>query len=369
MDKPLRVAIIGLSAERGWAGAAHIPALHSLSNDFELAGVANSSLESARAAAAAFGLPRAFESPDELIASPDVDVVVVTVKVPYHRELVTEALKAGKSVYCEWPLGNGLAEAVEMAQLAKDRKLRGVVGSQAIASPEVAYVRKIVADGYVGEVLSATYIGAGLTWGDDVLRGDVYAMDSRNGATLLSVIGGHAISAVQSVLGRIEEVGAVLSQRRQAVRVIETGEMCPMKTPDQLVLNAVLQSGAPLSFQLRGGLPRGTRLLWEINGTAGDLCITAKAEQIPVINISPLRVEGGRRGQDGFRELEIPSSFYFGLEEAVAARNVAGVYRLMAHDLRHGSRTAPSFDDAVALHKTLYAIEESAETGRRVRVV
>jgi hypothetical protein len=91
----------------------------------------------------------------------------------------------------------------------------------------------------------------------------------------------------------------------------------------------VLQSGAPLSFQLRGGLPRGTRLLWEINGTAGDLRITAKAEQIPVINISPLRVEGGRSGEDGFRELDIPSSFYFGLEDAVAARNVAGVYRLM----------------------------------------
>jgi hypothetical protein len=65
------------------------------------------------------------------------------------------------------------------------------------------------------------------------------------------------------------------------------------------------------------------------HGTAGDLRITAKAEQIPVINISPLRVEGGRSGEDGFRELDIPSSLYFGLEDAVAARNVAGVYRLM----------------------------------------
>jgi hypothetical protein len=69
-----------------------------------------------------------------------------------------------------------------------------------------------------------------------VPRGDVYE-DSKNGATLLSVIGGHAISAVQSVLARIKEVGAVLSQRRQTVRVIETGEMIPMRTPDPLVLD------------------------------------------------------------------------------------------------------------------------------------
>jgi predicted dehydrogenase len=111
MDKPLRIGIIGLGAERGWATAAHLPALHALSGDFELAGVANTSLASAQAAATAFGLPRAFESTAELVASPDVDVVVVTVKVPYHRELVSEALNAGKSVYCEWPLGNGLALA------------------------------------------------------------------------------------------------------------------------------------------------------------------------------------------------------------------------------------------------------------------
>jgi len=195
-----------------------------------------------------------------------------------------------------------------------------------------------------------------------------YAMDSKNGATLLSVIGGHAISAVQSVLGRIEEVGAVLSQRRKTVRVIETGEMIPMKTPDQVVLDAVLQSGAPLSFQLRGGLPRGTRLLWEINGTAGDLRMTAKAEQIPVINISPLRVEGGRRGEDGFRELEIPSSFYFGLEDAVVARNVAGVYRLMAQDPRHGTRTAPSFDDAVLFTRLFPQSKSPQKPARTLRV-
>ena len=116
--------------------------------------------------------------------------MVVTVKVPYHRELVSKALNAGKSVYCEWPLGNGLAEAVELARLANDRKLPGVVGTQAIASPEVEYVRKIVADGYVGEVLSTTYIGAGIAWGNDVPPAFAYAMDSKNGVTLLSVNGG-----------------------------------------------------------------------------------------------------------------------------------------------------------------------------------
>jgi predicted dehydrogenase len=368
MEKRFRVGIVGLSAERGWATTAHLPALRALSDDFELAGVANSSLESAESAAAAFGLPRAFESAAALAASPDIDVVVVTVKVAHHREVVTRALQAGKSVYCEWPLGNGLTETLELARLAKDKKGVAVVGTQAIASPEVQFVRKVVADGYVGEVLSSTYIGAGVTWGDEVSLGDVYAMDSKNGATLLSIIGGHALAAVQGVLGQLREVAAVLSQRRRNVRVIESGETIPLKAPDQVLVSGVLQCGAPLSLQLRGGLPRGIRLLWEINGTEGDLRITATHENIPAINITPLRVEGGRRGEQGFSELEIPSSYYFGVEDATAARNVAGVYRLMAQDLRHGTHAAPDFEHAAALHKTLHAIEQSAETGKRVLV-
>ncbi|MFK4445364.1 putative dehydrogenase [Caballeronia udeis] len=368
MEKRSRVGIVGLSAERGWATMAHIPALRALADVFEIAGVANTSLVSAQAAAAAFDIPGAFASVAELVASPDIDVVVVTVKVPYHREVVAAALAAGKNVYCEWPLGNGLAEATELASLANETKTQAVVGTQAIASPEVQFIRKLVADGYVGEVLSSTYISAGVSWGEHIPRGDAYAMDSKNGATLLSVIGGHAIAAVQSVLGPIREVDAVLSQRRQAVSAIETGESILLNTPDHVMVNAVLESGAPLSLQLRGGLPRGIKLLWEINGTEGDLRITAAIEQAPVVNISPLRVEAGRKGEEGYIELEIPQSHDFGLEDAVAARNVAGIYRLMADDLRLGTHAAPSFDHALGIHKVLSAIEQSDQTGRRVRV-
>jgi len=368
MKRRIRVGIVGLSAERGWGTTAHIPALRALPEVFEIAGVANTSLASAQAAAAAFDIPHAFENVAALVAAPDIDLVAVTVKVAHHREVVVAALEAGKRVYCEWPLGNGLAEAVELARLAREKKALTVVGTQAIASPEVEFVRKLVADGFVGDVLSSTFLGNGFTWGDEVTRGDAYAMDSRNGATMLSIIGGHAIAAVQRVLGPIGEVGAVLSQRRQTVRIVETGDTIPMQTHDHVMVNAVLQSGAPLSLELRGGNPRGTRLLWEINGTEGDLRITARNEHVPVINISPLRVEGGRKGEEGFRELEVPQSYYFGLEDALAARNVAGIYKWMADDWLHGTGTAPDFDDAVALHRVVDAIEQSDRTGKRVRV-
>ena len=115
--KRIRVGTIGANPDRGWAAQAHIPALRSLADDFEITALSTTRRESAAAAAKLFGVRAAFDNHQELVSSPDVDVVAVTVKVPHHLELATAALEAGKAVYCEWPLGNGLTEAETLAAL------------------------------------------------------------------------------------------------------------------------------------------------------------------------------------------------------------------------------------------------------------
>src|SRR5438045_2285500 len=145
--KKIRVGIIGASPDRGWAAQAHIPALKSLSADFEITALSTSRRESADTAARLFGVPRAFDNHQELVNSGAVDVVAVTVKVPHHLELATAALDAGKSVYCEWPLGNGLNEAKTLATLARKNGVLAVAGLQARSAPAVAYVHDLIKQG------------------------------------------------------------------------------------------------------------------------------------------------------------------------------------------------------------------------------
>ena len=104
----IRVGIVGLSPQRGFASIAHIPALHALS-DFEIAAVCTTRQESAEVAARHFGIPLAFSNAEDLARHPDVDLVTVTVKVPDHYRPVMAAIDAGKHVYCEWPLGRNTA--------------------------------------------------------------------------------------------------------------------------------------------------------------------------------------------------------------------------------------------------------------------
>src|SRR5881628_1467203 len=363
MTKRIRVGIIGANPDRGWAAQAHIPALQSLPDDFEIKALSTSRRESAAAASKRFGVPLAFDNHEDLVNRADVDVVAITVKVPYHFELATAALTAGKAVYCEWPLGNGLREAEKLAALAKKKGVLAVAGLQARAAPAVGYVRDLVRHGYVGEVLSTTLIGSGMGWGGAVQPYNAYLNDRKNGATLLSIAVGHAADALCYCLGEVRELSATMTTRRKSFTIAGTGESKPMHADDQVCVTGLLEGGAALSIHYRGGRSRGTNLLWEINGTEGDLQVTADGGQAQIFEMT---VHGGKGGQSSLEVLPVPEQYRWSPPQGPGpSTNVAQAYARFARDYREGTHFCPTFDDAVTRHRMLNAIETAAATGQR----
>ena len=363
MSKRIRVGIIGANPDRGWAAQAHIPALKSLSDDFEITALSTSRRESADAASTRFGVPLAFDNHQALVNNDAVDVVAVTVKVPYHLELATAALDAGKAVYCEWPLGNGLNEAEALAALAKKKGVLAVTGLQARSAPSVAYVRDLITQGYVGEVLSTTLIGSGMGWGPTVEPYNVYLNDKRNGATMLSIALGHAADALCHCLGEVRELSATMTVRRQSFTIAATAERKPMTTEDQVGVSGLLEGGTAFSMHYRGGVSRGTNLLWEINGTDGDLQLTAAGGQAQIFEIT---VHGGKGAQSSLEVLPVPAQYRWSPPQGAGpSTNVAQAYVHFARDYREGTHLCPTFDDAVTRHRMLNAIETAAATGQR----
>jgi predicted dehydrogenase len=362
-NKRIRVGIIGANPDRGWAAQAHIPALKTLSDDFEITAMSTSRRESADAARKLFGVPAAFDNHQELVNRADVDVVAVTVKVPYHLELTTAALGAGKAVYCEWPLGNGLNEAETLARLAKEKGVLAVAGLQARSAAAVAYVRDLIKQGYVGDVLSTTLIGSGMGWGPTVEPYNAYLNDKKNGATMLSIALGHAADALCHCLGEVRELSATMTVRRKIFTIAGTGENKPMTADDQVCVTGLLEGGAALSIHYRGGHSRGTNLLWEINGTQGDLQVTAAGGQAQIFELT---VRGGKAGETSLRILPVPEQYRWSPPQGPGpSTNVAQAYARFARDYREGTHFCPTFDDAVMRHRMLNAIETAAATGER----
>lgn len=354
----IRVGFIGLNPGIHWASTAHIPALKALSNDYVVGGVANTSLTSAQKAADTFGLPHAFENAQALVNSPEIDLVVITVKVPHHHELVTMALNAGKHVYCEWPLGADLTEARELAGLAETKGVVAAIGTQMRVAPEVQYLRQLIADGYVGEVISTSLIGSGGQWGGETDAAHAYLYDRKNGATMLSIPLAHTLAGMREVLGGFGDLSARMFIRRKTTNVADTGEVIPTTSHDQVLVQGALETGAPVSIHYRGGMSRGTNLLWEINGTEGDIQVTGATGHGQMVQLS---IRGANHNAKELAPLTPPVSAYDGWPDNSVARNVAQLYARIAQDIRSGTRSAPSFRDAVTLHELVDAIEHSAQ--------
>jgi predicted dehydrogenase len=359
----IRVGIVGLSPNRGFASIAHIPALRALSA-FEIVAVCTTRQESAEATAKHFGIPLAFADPEKLARHPDVDLVTVTVKVPDHYQPVMAAIEAGKHVYCEWPLGRDTAEAERLLAAAERKGVRHAVGLQGQWSPTINYVKDLVADGYVGRLLTASLLGCAPNWGATLDR--AYQADFANGANMMTITGGHQIDALCYCLGEFRELSAFAVSQRDRIVTDDQGEV-RLTSPDQLAVSGILDNGAVVSFQIRGGMARGTEFLFEIHGTDGDLVLASTTGG------SMQRQELSLRGAQGkgvkLADLPIPAKYRY-VPESVPANspyNVAQLYAKLAESIRNGTPANPDFDAAVRRHRLIDAIVRASHTGQRQR--
>jgi predicted dehydrogenase len=364
MTDRIRVGIVGATVTQGgsgWGQNAHVPALKALPH-YALQAVCTAHEDTAKASAAAFGAARAFHRFSDMTASPEVDLIVVCVRVPGHHELVMAGLQAGKAVLCEWPLGRTLAEAQEMAGLARARSLPTIVGLQGRSDPAILYARDLIQGGHVGEVLTAhltTSAQAVLARGP----GRIWQGVRANGANTLTIAGGHAIDALCAVLGEFAELSARVSTRIPEWRTME-GAPVPVDAPDSITVVGRLASGAEVSVNVAAvPTPGGNRL--EVYGREGALVVRAEGS----FNIGPSEVLAAR-GKSALAVMPIPSKYRVAPESTPAgqAYNVAQAYARAADALRGAGSFDVGFDLAVQRHVLIDAIERSSATGRSVKV-
>src|SRR5262245_38881276 len=368
MPERIRVGIVGASPQ-SWAAAAHLPALAHL-DEFTVTAVATTRQDSARAAADTFGIRHAFASADELASHPEVDLVVVSVKVPAHAAAVRAALAAGKHVYTEWPLAVDLAEASALADAAAAAGVVHAVNLQAYHAPGARFVADLLADGRIGPVESVSMTAAGDPLGGSrIPRSLAWSTEPAAGNNLLTVMAGHALAALERVAGPLADVSAVLANHHDRVVVAETGELMANHVPGQLALHGRLGSGALLSLAIHGGsAPTPSGFAITIAGADGALTITP-ADPAHYPGWAEWRVR--RRGADGATtDLPVPGRYRLiaaGVPAGPAGppAHIAAVYREIARAITEGRPAHPGFDTAVHHHRTLAAIERAAQTGVR----
>ncbi|MCW5547470.1 MAG: aldo/keto reductase [Opitutaceae bacterium] len=99
-----------------------------------------------------FGVPRAHGSYEALLADPEVQAVYIAVPHPQHVEWAVKAAEAGKHILCEKPIGLNRAEAMVMAEAAREHGVLLMEAFMYRCHPQTAKIVELVRSGALGEV-------------------------------------------------------------------------------------------------------------------------------------------------------------------------------------------------------------------------
>lgn len=128
-------------------------------SDVEIVAIAAKRPGAAKEFASAWNIAAAYDSYDDLLKDPAVDVVYNALPPYLHAEFSIKALEAGKHVLCEKPFAMNLWEAQRMQEAATLNGRRIVEAFHDRYHPVFVYLRKVATEGRCGQIqsLSATF--------------------------------------------------------------------------------------------------------------------------------------------------------------------------------------------------------------------
>src|SRR5438128_682944 len=89
----------------------------------------------------------------ELLDNKTIDCIVAAVPDHWHRQVIIDAVSAGKDIYCEKPMSHSPADGVAMVDAAKKSGRIVQIGSQRVSSQVCAKAKEIIAQGMLGDLM------------------------------------------------------------------------------------------------------------------------------------------------------------------------------------------------------------------------
>ncbi len=272
--KHIRIGLLGAGAmgrTHTWA-VKNLPFFYGdISFTAETVGVCAGHLENAEHFASLYGIPLATDNEDDLIHSPDIDVIDICTPNIAHFETLKKAIRAGKHVLCEKPLCIGPAEAREILSLPlREGQITGMTFNNRWMSP-VLRAKQLIDEGRLGRILSFSgiYLHSSAT---DTARKAGWKQDKTVcGGGVLFDLGSHIIDLLGYLCGHLTVVSG-MSQIGYPIRTGRDGSPWNTNADESFYLLGKTAEGASGTIAV-GKLQPGANddLAFEIYGEKGAL--------------------------------------------------------------------------------------------------
>ncbi|HEY3180634.1 MAG TPA: Gfo/Idh/MocA family oxidoreductase [Casimicrobiaceae bacterium] len=353
-----KIGVIGL----GFGAQVYIPAFRS--EGWEVAAICSRNRDNAQKVADAAGIHDVHTNPKELIARDDLDAVAIATPPRAHHDLAIAALRAGKDVLCEKPFALDAKQAAEMRDTAQHSGRTAMVGHEFRHTPQRAYIKELLDDGYIGRFQVCTielFLDRFVTREPRPLTWMAYESE---GGGLLGALGSHYVDGLRHWFGEVESVSGHLATLRPDLVDPKTNAVVKAETDDTFMFTLTFERGgiATMVASFAATPSRGAKIA--VMGERGTLI----AEQ-PGPNPMEDGIVVASRDGSPLQPLPTPPK-YTPFTDDRDHRLMA--FRLLVRDFTKGIdqriSPSPSFTDGLRCQEVLDAVRASSKSGQTVKL-
>ena len=261
MDRTVKAGIIGC----GTIADVYMTNLTQHYQNVELAAVSDMFMEKAQAAAEKFHIGKAC-SVEELLADPQIDIVLDLTIPAAHYSVNKQILEAGKHVYCEKPLALKFEEAQELVNLAKEKNLMCVSAPDTFLGAGIQQSRAVLDSTVIGKPVGFT---ANMTCAGHELWHPNPGFYYKNGGGPMFDMGPYYLTALVYLMGPISKISCFTAAGRPVRNIL--GEQIPTEVPTIYTAIAEFACGAVGTITMSFDTWDSSLPLLEIYGTKGSL--------------------------------------------------------------------------------------------------
>jgi len=344
--KPVKVGIVGCGNISGVYFAAG-----KKFGILDIAACADLDIERAKAKAAEFNVPRAC-SVKELLADPEIEIVLNLTVPKAHAEVNLAALEAGKHAYTEKPFAVTCADGRKVLKLAASKKLLTGGAPDTFMGAGVQTCRKLIDDGWIGTPVAATAFC--MFHGHEGWHPSPEFYYEKGGGPMFDM-GPYYVTALVALLGPVRRVAGstrITFPERTITSQPKAGKRVTVETPTHIAGTLDFASGAigtiVTSFDIWGhSCP-----IIEIYGTEGSM-------KVPDPNGFGGPVQISRPGSQW---TELPLAY--GYADQNRGIGVAD----MAHAIRLGRSFRPSGELAFHVLDIMESLHVASDAGRSIKL-
>lgn len=372
--RELGVGMVGY----GFMGRVHTLAYRSIPLYYDppplnvrLVGVATAHKETAEKARTA-GYEFSTTNWRELLERDDIHIINCCVPNKFHYEILIEAIKAGKHIYCDKPLARNLREAEEITDSARRATAKYRMAFQYRFLPATLRAKQLIKEDFLGEVFHfrACYLHAGYI---DRERPMSWRLDKElSGGGALLDLGSHIIDLMRYLLGEFEEVSA---RTETFIKERPSPEgMKPVNVDDFVGMQVRLKSGA-VGYVEASRFATGAQddLRFELHGSKGALRFNLM-EPNWLYAYSAEDPDGDYGRFRGYKQIEcvqrypkpavIPAPR---LSIGWVRAHIHSLYQFLKH-IAEDTKPEPDFEDGLQVQKIIERTYESAEKGAWIKI-